>query len=73
MSELAKRSLGAESATTWRTLLGRAGLAGIISFVVLQSKEFVDAGRLDTTGTGADALLIAAGTLVVYGVLKLVR
>ena len=73
MSELAKRPLGSGSAVTWGTLLGRAGLVGLIAFVVLQGKEFVDAGRLDTSGTGADALLIAAGTLLVYGLLKLVR
>jgi len=73
MSELAKRPLGVVSTATWAGLLGRAGLAGLIAFVVLQSKEFVDAGRLDTSGTGADALLIAAGTLLVYGVLKLVK
>lgn len=70
MSELAKRPA---SAASWGTLLGRAGLVGVIAFVVLQSKEFIDAGRLDTPGTGADALLIAMGTLLVYSALKLVR
>jgi len=73
MSELAKRGLGSGSAATWGALLGRAGLVGIIAFVVLQTKEFVDAGRLDTPGTGADAVLIAGGTLLVYGLLKLIK
>ena len=35
--------------------------AAVVAFVVLQTKEFVDAGRFDTPGTAADAALIAAG------------
>jgi hypothetical protein len=38
--------------------------------VVLQAKEYFDAGRFDTAGTGADALLIGGGVLLVNAVLK---
>jgi transketolase C-terminal domain/subunit len=36
----------------------------VVAFVVLQLKEWYDAGRFDTLGTGVDAVLIAAGTFV---------
>ena len=73
MSEPARKASGSSGSVTWGTLFGRAGLVGVVSFVVLQTKEFVDAGRLDTPGTGADAVMIAGGTLLVYALLKLLK
>lgn len=54
----------------WRDLLMRAVKIAVVGFVVLQAKELVDAGMLDTKATAVDALLIAAGVLVVDAVLK---
>jgi hypothetical protein len=54
----------------WRSLLIRAVQIAIVGFVVLQAKELVDAGTLDTQATAVDAVLIAAGVLVVDAILK---
>jgi len=54
----------------WAQVGFRAATTAVIAFVVLQAKEYFDAGRFDTTGTGADALLIAAGVFLVNAVLK---
>lgn len=45
----------------------------LVAFVVLQLKEYVDAGMFDTVAVSVDAALIAAGTFVLNAVLKLVR
>jgi len=54
-----------DAPTGWAQVAFRALTTAVIAFVVLQAKEFYDAGRFDTTGTGADALLIGAGVLLV--------
>lgn len=57
----------------WAGLIAGAVKVAIVAFVVLQAKEYHDAGRFDTTGTGADALLIGGGTLVLNLVLGLLK
>ena len=57
----------------WSEVLTPAVTVGVVAFVVLQIKEFVDAGRLDTPGTSMDALLIAGGMLVWKAVLQFIR
>jgi hypothetical protein len=43
----------------------------VVAFVVLQLKEWVDAGRFDTPGTMVDALLVAGGMLILYVIQQL--
>jgi hypothetical protein len=50
-------------------LIIRTITVAVVGFVVLQVKEFIDAGRLDFGGTAVDALLIAAGVFVLNAVL----
>lgn len=52
----------------WKEVLASAATVAIVAFVVLQLKEFVDAGRFDTAGTMTDALLIAGGVLVLNSI-----
>ena len=52
-------------------LIARAVKVALIGFVVLQAKEWLDAGMFDTVGTGTDALLIAAGVFVVDAILMM--
>lgn len=54
----------------WRDLLMRAVKIAVVGFVVLQAKELVDAGMLDTKATAIDAVLVAAAVLVVDAILK---
>jgi hypothetical protein len=54
----------------WSQVGFRAVTTAVIAFVVLQGKEYFDAGRFDTTGTGADAILIGGGVFLVNAVLK---
>ena len=54
----------------WAQVGFRALTTAVIAFVVLQGKEYFDAGRFDTAGTGADALLIGGGVFLVNAVLK---
>lgn len=39
--------------------VGDAVKAAVVAFVALQLKEWFDSGRLDTSGTGSDALMVA--------------
>ncbi|GIV79661.1 MAG: hypothetical protein KatS3mg050_4060 [Litorilinea sp.] len=45
----------------------------LVAFVVLQLKEWFDAGALDLTAGATDAALIAAGALVLDALLYWVR
>ena len=54
----------------WAQVAFRALTTAVMAFVVLQAKEFYDAGRFDTTGTGADALLIGCGIFLLNAALK---
>jgi hypothetical protein len=57
----------------WRDVFMRAVKVAVVGFVVLQAKEYIDAGMFDTIPTAVDALLIAAGVLIVDSVLKMVK
>jgi len=56
----------------WKALVIRTILVAVVAFVVLQIKELVDAGRFDTAGTAVDALLVAAGVLILNAILMFV-
>jgi hypothetical protein len=49
----------------WTEAIIRSIIVALVGFIVLQVKEFIDAGTLDTIGTGTDALLIAGAYLFV--------
>jgi hypothetical protein len=55
----------------WGAAVARSVIVAVIAFVVLQLKEFVDAGSFDTPATGTDALLIAAALLAVNAIFML--
>jgi hypothetical protein len=57
----------------WGAVVFRAATTAVVAFIVLQAKEFFDAGRFDTPGTGADALMIGIGMLVLASILKLAK
>lgn len=59
-----------DAPTGWGQVAFRGVTTAVIAVVVLQAKEYFDAGRFDMTGTGADALLIGAGVFLVNAVLK---
>lgn len=59
-----------DAPTRWEQVAFRAVTTAVIAFVVLQAKEYFDAGRFDTTGTGVDALLIGGGIFLVNAGLK---
>ncbi len=60
-----------DSPASWSAVIVRAALTVVVAFVVLQLKEYLDAGRFDTAGTGADAILIGGGVLVLNAILKM--
>jgi hypothetical protein len=59
--------------TGWTDILVRAIKVAVVAFVVLQAKEWFDAGRFDTPGTAADAAMIAGGTILLNAILRLAR
>jgi len=59
--------------TRWADVLFRTATTAVVAFVVLQTKEWFDAGHFDTPATAVDAVLIAAGILLVNAILKLAR
>jgi hypothetical protein len=67
-----QKSLKTDVPTGWADVFIRTVKVALVAFVVLQMKEWVDAGALDTLGTATDALLIAAGTFGLEAVLRLV-
>ena len=62
-----------DAPANWSAVTFRAATAAVVAFVVLQAKEYFDAGRFDTTGTGADAVIIGAGVLLLNAILKMVK
>ncbi|MGH7494835.1 MAG: hypothetical protein ACREOO_20880 [bacterium] len=62
-----------ETTTGWSELLINAVKVAVVGFVVLQAKEYFEAGMLDTPATALDAGLIAAGVFVLNAILKLVK
>jgi hypothetical protein len=57
--------------TGWGQIVVRTVVVAVVAFIVMQAKEYLDAGQFDTLGTAADALLIAGGVLIVYAILML--
>ena len=57
----------------WTDLFVRTVVTALVAFVVLQLKEWFDAGTLDTPATAADSGLIAAGVFVLNAMLKLLK
>jgi hypothetical protein len=68
-----KAQLGTDASRGWADPLFHAVKTFVVAFVVLQAKEWFDAGRFDTPGTGLDALLIAGGVFLLYAIQKLLR
>ena len=62
-----------DAPANWAAVGTRAAMAAVVAFVVLQAKEYFDAGRFDTTGTGADAVIIGGGVLVLNAILKMMK
>ncbi|MGD8866748.1 MAG: hypothetical protein PVI01_03945 [Gemmatimonadales bacterium] len=62
-----------DAPASWSAVIFRAATTAIVAFLVLQLKEYHDAGMLDTPGTGADAILVGGGVLLVGAILKLVK
>ena len=73
MEESSKKGLTMDVPAGWTALLIRTVTVAVVAFVVLQAKEWVDAGRFDVPGTAVDAGLVAAGVLVLYAILMLSR
>lgn len=55
----------------WGQIIVRTIVVAVVAFVVMQAKEYIDAGQFDTMGTAADALLISGGVLIVNAILML--
>jgi hypothetical protein len=53
----------------WSVVFLRSIMAAVVAFVVLQLKEWVDAGAFDTPATAVDAGLIAGATFVLNAIL----
>jgi hypothetical protein len=57
----------------WGDILVTSVKVAVIGFIVLQAKEYVDAGSFDTPATALDAGLIAGGVFLLNAILKLVK
>lgn len=71
--ENSKMSFSIDVPAKWTDVFVRTVLTGLVAFVVLQSKEWFDAGMLDTPATATDSGLIAAGVFVLNAMLKLLK
>jgi hypothetical protein len=60
---------GMDAPASWADLLVGTVKVAVVAFVILQMKEWFDAGSFDTAGTAFDALMIAAGIFVVNVIL----
>jgi hypothetical protein len=57
----------------WNEAFVRSVKVLVVSFVVLQAKEWFDAGAFDTPATALDAVLIAAALFVLNGITKFAK
>jgi hypothetical protein len=57
----------------WPELLVRSVKVAVVAFVVLQVKEWFDAGMFDTPATAVDSVLVAGGTFVLNAIHKLMK
>ena len=60
--------LNIDAPAGWVDLLVRTVKVAVAGFVVLQMKEWFDAGSFDTPATVVDAGLIAGGTLLLNAI-----
>lgn len=60
----------ADAPAGWMSVTVRAVNVAVVAFVVLQLKEWYDAGAFDTPATSVDAVLIGVGTFLLYAVIK---
>ncbi len=71
--ENSSKSPGKGGRSTWTDLFMSALQVAVVGFVVLQAKEWFDAGTFDTPATALDAGLIAGATFLLNAILKLTR
>jgi hypothetical protein len=71
--EKAMKQSSVSAPAGWADLLITSVKVAVVGFVVLQAKEWFDAGTLDTPATALDAGLIAGGVFVLNAILKLVK
>jgi hypothetical protein len=57
----------------WDDLFVRSVKVAVVAFVVLQAKEWFDAGTFDTPATALDAALVATGTFLLNAIIKLAK
>jgi hypothetical protein len=57
----------------WNEAFVRSVKVLVVSFVVLQAKEWFDAGKFDTPATALDAVLIAVALFVLNGITKFAK
>lgn len=55
----------------WPVVIVRTVMAALVAFVVLQLKEYFDAGAFDTPATALDSGLIAGATFLLNAILML--
>jgi hypothetical protein len=65
--------LTADAPATWADVTARAVKTALVAFIVLQLKEWFDAGRFDTPATAVDSLLVAAGVFILSAAHKALR
>ena len=65
---MARSGSNSDHPATWGALAVRSIRVGVIGFLVLNGKELVDAGRLDTLYTAIDGALVGAATFLVHAV-----
>jgi hypothetical protein len=65
--------LKTDAPTTWAGVGARVVTTGVVAFVVLQLKEYFDAGRFDTPATAVDATLVAVGVFLLSAALKALK
>src|SRR6266705_2537648 len=66
MMESSKQFLSIDAPTGWADIVVRALKTAVVAFVVLQAKEWFDAGRFDTPATAVDAVLVAAAVALEF-------
>ena len=57
----------------WVDIFVRTIKVAVVAFVVLQLKEWFDAGMFDTPATAVDAALIAGGTFALNAILRFAK
>lgn len=65
--------LSLDAPAGWGDILVQTVKVAVIAFLVLQAKEWLDAGAFDTPATAMDAVLIAGGTFIVNAAHKFVK